>query len=530
MRVLGLLLLLAMPVFAQQPHRKAGGGFQIGGVVVNAASGQPLVRTRVAIGSVDVREQVESVITDSDGRFSFEHLAAGKYSLSAERSGFPAQSFDQHELYASAIAVGNGLKATGLVFRLQPEAVISGTIQDEADEPVRDAEVILFHRAVEDGRLTTHVIRQTQTDDQGGYRFGGLLDGTFLIAVRARPWYVQTAQVWNSGEPVTTNADLDVAFPTTFYPGVTGPDEAAPIAIRSGDQVSADFVLQALPAVRLHIQQANPDPAHPITGSLSQRLFDDFEGYIQTQNMWHSKVFTISGFAPGNYTVHVNSADGKGGGEHTQDLAIMGDTTVDPDAMSSAASVKVSGTLRIAGYTGSLSNAVVQLERVGQRKLEGSRVSADGSFELTQLPSGTYEVRLFNMPDVYVQSVSGAGASGRFVKIGSSDVSLVVNAAKGAGKITGTVMQGDSPQPGAMVLLAPDDPRRNASLFRRDQSDSDGTFTLSNVLPGHYTLMAIMDGWELEWSNPEVLKRYLPQGESINVERGGKYDVKVKVE
>jgi hypothetical protein len=44
--------------------------------------------------------------------------------------------------------------------------------------------------------------------------------------------------------------------------------------------------------------------------------------------------------------------------------------------------------------------------------------------------------------------------------------------------------------------------------LRIDQSDSDGTFSLRNILPGKYWLMAIQDGWDLEWANPVVLQPF----------------------
>ena len=34
-----------------------------------------------------------------------------------------------------------------------------------------------------------------------------------------------------------------------------------------------------------------------------------------------------------------------------------------------------------------------------------------------------------------------------------------------------------------------------AGLIRRDQSDSDGSFALRDVVPGQYTVVAIQDGW-----------------------------------
>ncbi len=81
-----------------------------------------------------------------------------------------------------------------------------------------------------------------------------------------------------------------------------------------------------------------------------------------------------------------------------------------------------------------------------------------------------------------------------------------------------------------MIVLAPLDLKSNPALFRRDQSDSDGTFTLNAVVPGRYTLMAIEDGWDLEWADPAVLQKYISGGESVQIAPNQKTDVSVKVQ
>ena len=63
----------------------------------------------------------------------------------------------------------------------------------------------------------------------------------------------------------------------------------------------------------------------------------------------------------------------------------------------------------------------------------------------------------------------------------------------------------------------PDHPGENTILFRRDQSDSDGTFTLAGILPGHYRVIAIKHGWELEWAKPSVLAPFL-----VKTQTGGR--------
>jgi hypothetical protein len=83
---------------------------------------------------------------------------------------------------------------------------------------------------------------------------------------------------------------------------------------------------------------------------------------------------------------------------------------------------------------------------------------------------------------------------------------------------------------GAMVLLVPNDPVNEQVLCRRDQTDSDGTFTLAGVVPGKYRLLAIQNGWDLEWLNPGVLNPYLHQAVPIEVQPNGKYDFKLRVQ
>jgi hypothetical protein len=85
---------------------------------------------------------------------------------------------------------------------------------------------------------------------------------------------------------------------------------------------------------------------------------------------------------------------------------------------------------------------------------------------------------------------------------------------------------------GAMVVLVPNDPELDLSLFRRDQSDLDGTFTLHGVIPGPYTVLAIENGWDLDWSQPAALAVYLKHSRTINVstEKGRPVDIPEPIE
>jgi hypothetical protein len=98
------------------------------------------------------------------------------------------------------------------------------------------------------------------------------------------------------------------------------------------------------------------------------------------------------------------------------------------------------------------------------------------------------------------------------------------------GRVDGVALKDDMPVAGVMVLLVPQDSAAPPQLFRLDQSDSDGTFTVASVVPGKYTAVALENGWNLQWSNRKVLKPYLAQGVPVQIEPNGKYDIKLKVQ
>jgi hypothetical protein len=80
-----------------------------------------------------------------------------------------------------------------------------------------------------------------------------------------------------------------------------------------------------------------------------------------------------------------------------------------------------------------------------------------------------------------------------------------------------------------MVLLLPRD-SNHGGYIPRDQSDSDGTFTLNLVEPGRYTLVAIDDGRDLAYQDAAAVKPYLEQGQVIDVPLRGDANMKVSVQ
>jgi hypothetical protein len=113
------------------------------------------------------------------------------------------------------------------------------------------------------------------------------------------------------------------------------------------------------------------------------------------------------------------------------------------------------------------------------------------------------------------------------LKIGSESVELNAVVAEVSGSVSGFAMLDGKPAPGVLVVLVPSDPDAGTEAYRADQSDSDGSFEYKRVIGGQYTVVAIEDGWTLEWARPEVMAKYLAKGVKVTVSRRSG-DIKLK--
>src|SRR5215472_926745 len=192
-RIVAISLWAALGGFAsaQQPAANVRGQFSAGGSVVNAINGEAVRKAQVQLSPVGQSGETQHLETGSDGTFLFRGLTAGKYNLSAQARGFPQQLLDQHNGFNTAVVVGPDKVSSGIIFRLRPEAAITGRLLDEHNEPVREAQVLLFIRTSDMGKNTVQRRGQARSDDQGQYHFNHLQPGTYYVAVSAQPWYLR---------------------------------------------------------------------------------------------------------------------------------------------------------------------------------------------------------------------------------------------------------------------------------------------------------------------------------------------------
>ncbi len=488
------------------------GPYRIAGVLVNAATGEPVRRATVEALKDDDSRAVALCITDNEGRFALERLAAAKYQLSASKRGFRTAFYDEHDQFSSAIVTGPDQDTTHLEFKLTPGAVVRGAVTSNDGEPVANARVMLFKRPKFPGAGERTVqVDATQTDDTGAYELGDLAPGEYLLAVVAEPWYAV-----HEGTPAKRNAALDVAYPVTYFDSTTEEGSATPIVLTGGSHEEANISLHAVPALHLSISTPRKPDGSVAMPQMQETVFGNTipsEVASETSDP-RAGTAEIGGIAPGHYELT------QGDPPRIMDLDLTASQQVDANAGSAANAVE--GRVRLASGAPVPEEITVSLQRMdgGAGQSLFAAAVLQGRFSFDAVPPGEWAVMATGgdraLPVVAV-SAGGIQQAGNIVTLKERAPAMLVTLSDSETRVEGFAQKDGKGFAGVMIVLLPKNPALWKALTRRDQSDSDGSFVLPDVAPGNYTAIAIEEGWALDWTSPEAMARYLPGGTSVTV-------------
>jgi hypothetical protein len=515
------LLFCSAHAQTENPQRTLipSGPHRIAGIVVNAKTGASLARTRVIIADAKNRQSIQSVISGDDGRFEF-HVPSGKYSLDAAKRGFISASYNQHDQFSTAIVTGADLDTENLALRLAPNAVLTGKVLDEFQEPVRHAQVTVYRENHFQGVSRIFNFRGAVTDDQGRYEVTPLNEGTYFVSAKASPWYAVHPTSTGEGAtnpPPQVDPSLDVVYPITYYGDATEAEDAAPIPVRGGDRLEADIHLNPVPSLHLIVHVPEDSTQGMSVPVLQKPSFDGVEE-VENSNIQNVApgVVELTGVAAGRYTVRMRDSSGELQEPTEVNLSSGGEL----DVSSGRSASKIKATVQIEGAASLPSQLQIGL-RNGKGRVDATQVDAKGEANFADVTPGQYDVVAGSATDRYsvVRIASEAGTiSGHALNV-PPDASLTVALSLVGGSVTveGFAKRSGKGASGAMIVLVPKNPEANHDRFRRDQSDLDGSFSLPSVIPGSYTIIAIENGWDLDWSEPAVLAQYLQHGQTIEV-------------
>ena len=523
-----LLLCAAAPAVAQTTPVE---DYQISGAVVDHLTNQPLHQVLVQIVRTGKAGGDASALTSDDGRFTFLHLPKGKYRLTAQKRGQRPQGFHADGVYSTAIVVDGQHKTDGIVFSLRPDSSIRGVVTGDDGEPVRNAQVHLFRQNVADGEAQTVQLSQDNTDSTGQFHFGHLQRGNYYLAASGTPWYSQAG----SGS--------DMAYPVTFYGGTSDANATQAIALGEGASLNVPMSLRAVPAIRVKVAEksrgiqlfaAGPGdtriPVNTMFSGVADRFISPAGGGLSSAIVMNDaredRQTELTGIAAGRYEVVMFGEDG-----NRQQVNEMVDLSNGSTLMANlAAPSVVAGKLLFDGPRPSGDLQVLLGDgRIGME----AEVAADGTFKFDKVAAGSYQVHQNNAA-LLISSVTAQGGRMIHDKVevpAGATVNLTVRALPSENLISleGFAVRNDTGAPGVMVLLLPQDRGRDR-LIRRDQSDSDGSFSLPRVLPGKYILVAIDDGNDLAYKTESVIRPYLASGVAVTVPLSSNEPIKAPVQ
>jgi len=485
--------------------------------------GRPVAGVEVGANRVGVKRGGEhSAVSDEEGRFQFNNLTPGVYTLDAGLPGFIVEGASR-----GGAVYRIGEQAT---IRLTKGGVITGRVTDETGDPlvavwvlsrhVRRLEAHATESSLSDQELELRGRGGGATDDRGIYRIYGLPPGVHVVGVGVADW----------GDSSYLKHDAP-----TYYPSVPR-DAAGEVTLRGSEEVlGIDIRHRGEPGRTLSGVIAGAVEASRHFSYMRVSLRSVEAGRFEAETGVHnSRAFVFSGVPDGEYELHAMRPGGddeagarslprrvslKGADLTGIELkllnfaSIAGRVVVEPAAKKCGTDVRQSFVEEI-----TLLASSVEPKRGGDDIWShwfrfGSVPEAKGDFTVWNLDAGRYfitadlpdeswyvrEISVPTAPPVAAKRTTAAAKKpaesaqhGIAVKSGEKLTGIELKIAEGAASLEGKVVPANESAKSPnrirvhLVPVEADDFWRYAETM----ADGDGALRFQHLAPGKYWLLA----------------------------------------
>ena len=176
------------PLLAQSPDADARSA-TVSGRVVDAVTGRPIpgviVTPAGSAATAPAGALPPRALTNGQGLFILRDLRKGTVFLGATKNGYVNATYNQRRPGGSGqgLPINDGQRITDVELRMWRNSSISGTVVDEAGDPVVGVRVQAFARFFVAGRKRYSPGTIAVTDDRGMYRLANLEPGDYAIGV-----------------------------------------------------------------------------------------------------------------------------------------------------------------------------------------------------------------------------------------------------------------------------------------------------------------------------------------------------------
>ena len=515
------------PARDARPTAPTGTGV-IRGRILSADTGEPLRRARVELGAAELRA-VRAVPSDLEGRFEFQRLPPGRFSVRASKNGYVTLGYGQRRSFQSGrrIELAAGQVFDEATIALPRAAVIAGRVLDDLGEPVSGIQVGAYRLRYRDGRREVAPAGQSaQTNDLGQYRISGLPPGSYFVGTRGG--------IAASG-PVS---DEGVTLATTYHPATANIAEGRPVTVRLAQEVgNIDIAMVVGRAVSVtgtvFDSRGRPAAGLAVTvrpaGDSLLALLNMAAGTSQPNGQ-----FTVRNLMAGEYVLHAVVRTPESKDQETADVPLtIGGMDIEGMTVTTAPNGRIVGRLIFDGEAkptfppGSLRVIATAPFSV---PAPSAQVGAGWEFEIRNIEPGRLTLSLNALPSGW--AVKRVVANNRDVTESSFEL------APGASATTVEMTLTDRPTTLAgvvsrnartptsddyTVVVFGDDPAEWREGSRRvlvARPDQHGAYKLTGLPPGRYRAIAVeyLDDGE-QW-NPEFLGWARSRAARIELEDG----------
>ena len=281
----------------------------IRGRVVAADTGAPLIRVQLRVIGLRVPpgETAPIFLTDDQGRYEIKDLPAGRFTVSAAKSGYltmlygqkqPADTSGATTTAADApLDVADGQSLERIDFSLPRGGVIVAHVTDDFGEPIANVSVQVQRYRFSNGARSLTSVSRGDTNDLGEVRLSNIAPGDYYVSA--------------SGSLLGRGGNLDASnsgriYGPSYYPGTSSVKNAQTVSVNVGLEASVSF------------------PLVPVRSSSVSGVVRTSEGSVPvgSTTIWFSSTinvfntlapdgsFSLSNLSPGEFRLNVSPGSG----------------------------------------------------------------------------------------------------------------------------------------------------------------------------------------------------------------------------